>query len=119
MKRDLKKWLKSDVVKEYINDGEDFPEDYTEVEICENLLMKNNWNGTDEQSADKLVQFIWCEAQKQFLKNILDDIDEGIEKIFGGKNQVKNDKARIVAEEAALKAWLYNKYKYLQRKNGN
>lgn len=118
MKRDLKKWLNGKTCKEFVNEGEDFPEEYTELEICENLLMLNDYCGTGQKPSDELVQFIWCEGQKQFLKDILDDIDDAIEKIFNGKDKVKNDKARIVAEEAALKAWLYNKYKYLQRKNG-
>ena len=108
MKRDLKKWLNSKEVQDYLLLMEEHG--YDEEEICKQLL---NGNGPES-----IVQFIWCAAQKQFLKNILDDIDDCIEKIFNGKDNVKNDKARIVAEESNLKAWLYNKYKYLQRKNG-
>lgn len=118
MKRDLKKWLKSAVVSEFLGTDLKINNDYDHQMICENLLMHNDWNGTSTQKADALVQFIWCAAQKQFLKDILDDIDEGIEKIFNGKDKVKNDKARIIAEETKLIAWLHGKYKYLQRKNG-
>lgn len=118
MKRDLKKWLKGKTVEEYLGNDLAIGDDYSDRMICENLIMKNDYSGSGDVPCDDLLQFIWCEAQKQFLKNILDDIDDGIDKIFNGKNQVKNDKARMVAEESNLKAWLYNKYKYLQRKNG-
>lgn len=118
MKRDLKKWLDSKVVKDLINDGENFPDDYTEQMICEDILMQNDYNGSSENTADELIQFIWMEAQKQFLKDILDDIDNSIDKLFRGHNQVRNDKAQLVAYEASVKQWLYNKYHYLKRKNG-
>lgn len=118
MKRDLKKWLKSNDVKEFLKEDLETGEDYTDNMRCENLVMNNEYNGSSDLKAEELVQFIWCSGQKQFLKDILDDIDDMIDTIFNGKDQVKGDKARHVAEEAQLKAWLYNKYKYLQRKNG-
>lgn len=111
MKRDLKRWLHGEVVKQQAGlvDAE-----YTEDEICMELL-----DSVEYGKGAEIIQFIWCEAQKQFLKDILDDIDESLDKLFRGKDQVKNDKAQLVAYEASVKQWLYNKYHYLKRKNGS
>ena len=117
MKRDLKKWIRSNYVRDFLKDR--YNPEHSDKLICEDLLRVSNYSETDNIAPDELVQFIWCAGQKQFLKDILDDIDDMIEKLFNGKDSVKNDKARRVAEEAQLRAWLYNKYKYLQRKNGN
>lgn len=115
MKRDLKKWLKSAEALTYAGfDIDDTPNDYS---ICAALCDYPRSIGDPEKDYDDIIQYIWCMAQKQFLKDILDDIDDGIDQIFGDKAQVTNENARRVAEEAALKAWLYAKYKYLQRKN--
>lgn len=117
MKRDLKKYLQLKSYESVCHPG-------TEDDSCGPKHMgdaefEEFLDGMiEEHGLLKTVEFMWCAGQKQFLKDILDDIDDGIEKIFGGKDQVKNDKARIVAEESNLKAWLYGKYKYLQRKNG-
>jgi hypothetical protein len=117
MKRDLKKWLKSSDVEEFTNLKN--IDEWDIKQICERIIEKSDTvSSYNVVTNEELIQFIWIHAQKQFLKNILDDIDEGLEKIYAGKNRVKNEKARIVREEEALKAWLYNKYKYLQRKNG-
>lgn len=114
MKRDLKKWLKSGEALTFAGykDGAN-PNEYS---VCCEILKQGK--GSANLDEDSIIQFIWCAAQKQFLKDTLDDIDDGIEKIFRGKDNIKNDKARIVAEEANLKAWLHGKYHYLKRKNG-
>lgn len=117
MKRDLKKWLRSDNVKTFVNLSD---VTYTLTELSDKEVCEEIFNQDDLylDSPDQIMQFIWCEAQKQFLKDILDDIDDSIDKMFRGKDQVRNDKAQLVAYEASLKQWLYNKYKYLQQKNG-
>lgn len=115
MKRDLKKWLRSDVVLEKLQISKDELGMYEEDEDLVNELF----DSTDQfNNASDQLQFIWCEAQKQFLKDILDDIDDSLDKLFRGKDSVKGDKAQLVAYEASVKQWLYNKYHYLKRKNG-
>lgn len=116
MKRDLKKWLKSDTVIEVLVKVGFIKEelDLTEEDIAFELLEASH---EFDSPADQ-IQFIWCEAQKQFLKDLLDDLDHSIDKIFNGKDKVKNDKARLVAYESSVKQWLYNKYHYLKQKNG-
>lgn len=113
MKRDLKKWLKGNSVQALLELTEEEIQDYSEEEIIESLM------DISSIEYENTLQFIWCEAQKQFLKDILDDIDESMDKLFRGKNQVKGDKAQLVAYEASVKQWLYNKYHYLKRKNGS
>lgn len=114
MKRDLKKWLQSEDIAKRLNIS-----DIKEWDLEE--LSRRILEDADglEVSHEDLLQFIWCEAQKQFLKDILDDIDNSIDKLFNGKDQVRNSDAQLVAYESSLKQWLYNKYHYLKRKNGN
>ena len=109
MKRDFRKHL-----IELVEKLDEFDDDhkYTDKELeryLEVIMFRDTM---------KNAELLWCAAQKQFLKDILQDLDDGIEKVFGSKDSVRNDKARIVAEETKLKEWLKGKYHYLKRKNG-
>lgn len=115
MKRDLKKWLKSDEALELARIAPSDSESPL-YNTCQEIIEEANDKGIKEM--EQVIQIIWCSAQKQFLKDILDDIDDLIDKTFNGNDQVVGDKARHVSEEANLKEWLYSKYKHLQKKNG-
>ena len=115
MKRDLKKWLTSDAAFELAKVSRTFDE-VDGYNICQEIIEEANYGSVEDM--ERVVQAIWCAAQKQFLKDIIDDIDDLIDKTFDGNEQVVNAKARHVVEESNLKAWLYGKYKYLQSRNG-
>lgn len=112
MKRDLKKWLESEKILERL---ELKLEEFSDIDdlALEVLDASESFDTASEQ-----LQFIWMEAQKQFLKDLLEDLDNSIDKIFGSKNTIQGSKAQHVAYEESVKQWLYNKYHYLKRKNG-
>jgi hypothetical protein len=117
MKRDLKKWLRSDKVAETYNIVSG---NMCDEEICSRIIPQNEGaliGVTWRDSAD-FVESLWMEAQKAFLKEMLDDIDNNIDKLFKGKSQVTGSDAKNVAYEEDLKKYIYNKYLYLKSKNG-
>lgn len=117
MKRDLSKWLKEsrDIVdflritetkrQELLSNGVEF--------LMDELLDPNL-----ERSTEEIVQYIWVCAQKQFLKDLLDDIDADLDKMYNKYGKSTGSKAQLVAYEESLKQWLHSKYHYLKRKNG-
>ena len=108
MKRDLKKYLDERCLDLNLDSTLD-----NQCKILYNMMRINNPN----EDFIKGVQAFWMSAQKQFLKDILDDIDSEIDKLFKGKARVKGDKAQAVAFESSIKEWLKNKYHYLKRRN--
>jgi 23S rRNA maturation mini-RNase III len=104
MKRDLKKWLESDIIQTIVTTNT--------IDVCDELIESKKFNTNHE-----LVQFIWCEAQKQFLKNLLENIDEELEKLYKRETKSAGSKAQLIAYEESLKQWLLNKYHYLKRRN--
>lgn len=109
MKRDLKKWLASDVALDFCdyNDGETYDPKSISLFILQ-----------EPRPPEEVMQFIWMEAQKAFLKEMLEDIDNNIEKLFKGTSSVTGDRAKHIAYEEDLKKYIHNKYLYLKRKNG-
>lgn len=117
MKRDLKKWLNSKTIEEFLKLTN--VKEWDDLEICEKLIDKSDTVSTYESiPPSEVIEFIWMEAQKAFLKEMLDDIDKNIDKLFRGKDQVVGHRAKHVAYEADLKKYIHNKYLYLKRKNG-
>lgn len=112
MKKDLHKWAKSgDTVKEFLS-----PEVQAKNSV-EDIFKMLLDEANHEDDIKKVVQFIWCEAQKQFLKDILDSLDENMDDLFKGKDIVVGTDAHILLYESNLKNWLHSKYHYLKRKN--
>ncbi len=106
MRRDLRKYLQGKTEEEW----ESLPE---QTEQFDRYLARR----VQEDGLLSTASELWCDAQLQFLDDLIADIDSGIEKVFRGKNRVKHDKAQAVAEEERLKAWLRGKHKQLKAKN--
>jgi hypothetical protein len=114
MKKDLKKWLLNDN-----NIYEEFPE---LLEKPENVVLRTAslhvLSVKNDEDAKKVIQKIWCAAQKQFIKDLLQGMDDDIDELFGEKNQVTRGKAQLVAYIASLKTYFHSKYLLLKTKNG-
>lgn len=114
MKRDLKKWLDSEEITALLKEYTQNPEDATSIGKAAILMELVSLKKIEEH---ELLQLIWMSAQKQFLKDILQDFDDDIDDLFGLKNQVKKDKAQLVGWLSSIKTYLHSKYLFLKRKN--
>lgn len=117
MKRDLKKWLEdSKDLNDFLKITNVSQKD-SDISFTIHDLIDSP-NSYLKKSEEDLIQFIWMSAQKQFLKDILDDIDTDLEKMYNKHGKSGVAKGQLVAYEESLKRWLHSKYHYLKRKNG-
>ncbi len=114
MKRDLKKWLNEKVSDEDIGTTDDMS-NKEKIESKALFYMDNDFYDIEE-NIEKL-QEIWCAAQKQFLKDLLDGMDDDIDKLFGTKASVTRGKAQLVAYISSLKTYFHSKYLLLKKVN--
>jgi hypothetical protein len=104
MKRDFKKFL-----TEFASDKLE----HKEISFNEYNDMLENPNEMLEWIS---AQDLWMAAQKQFLKDLLDDMDDDIDKLFNRHDKARNEKAQLIVYIDGIKRYFHQKYLYLKRK---